>query len=163
MREWGEVMQEMTHRHTRELDVFYNKHRDACTNCGRRFQNGMCAHLGYDIERNPGTLAVADGVVGNALFLHTQGPFFCVGQLHAVDAGRPQLVVRQKFHQLFAAFFRPTLHVSPLPDVLGIKLADRHFLADGVDPVGNVLLYLPDLLTQRKVGALPGRDFVGGY
>ena len=107
MREWGEVMQEMTHRHTRELDVFYNEHRDACTNCGRRFKNGMCAHLGYDIERNPGTLAVADGVVGNALFLHTQGPFFCVGQLHAVDAGRPQFVVRQKFHQLFAAFFVP--------------------------------------------------------
>ena len=46
-------MQEMTHRHTRELDVFYNEHRDACTNCGRRFQNGMCAHLGYDAERNP--------------------------------------------------------------------------------------------------------------
>lgn len=46
-------MQEMTHRHTRELDVFYNEHSDACTNCGRRFQNGMCAHLGYDTERNP--------------------------------------------------------------------------------------------------------------
>ena len=46
-------MQEMTHRHTRELDVFYNEHRDACTNCERRFQNGMCAHLGYDAERNP--------------------------------------------------------------------------------------------------------------
>ena len=43
----------MTHRHTRELDVFYNEHSDACTNCGRRFQNGMCAHLGYDTERNP--------------------------------------------------------------------------------------------------------------
>ena len=46
-------MQEMTHRHTRELDVFYNEHRDACTNCGKKFQNGMCAHLGYDTERNP--------------------------------------------------------------------------------------------------------------
>lgn len=43
----------MTHRHTRELDVFYNEHSDACTNCGRKFQNGMCAHLGYDTERNP--------------------------------------------------------------------------------------------------------------
>ena len=109
------------------------------------------------------TLAVADGVVGYALFLHTQGPFFCIGQFHTVNAGRPQLVVRQKFHQLLAALFRPTLYVSPLPDILGIKLADRHFLADGVDPVGNVLLYLLDFLTQRNVGAFPGRDFVGGY
>ena len=50
------MIQEMTHRHTRELDVFYNEHRDACTNCGRRFQNGMCAHLGYDTERNPAVL-----------------------------------------------------------------------------------------------------------
>lgn len=46
-------MQEMTHRHTHELDVFYSEHSDACTNCGRRFRNGMCAHLGYDTERNP--------------------------------------------------------------------------------------------------------------
>ena len=109
------------------------------------------------------TLAVADGVIGYALFLHTQCPLFRVGQLHTVNAGRPQIVVRQKFHQLLAALFRPTLHVSPLPDILGIKLADRHFLADGVDPVGNVLLYLLDFLTQRNVGAFPGRDFVGGY
>lgn len=43
----------MTHRHSRELDVFYNEHSDACTNCGRKFQNGMRTHLGYDIERNP--------------------------------------------------------------------------------------------------------------
>ena len=43
-------MQEMTHRHTREWMCFYNEHRDACTNCGRKFQNGMCAHLGYDTE-----------------------------------------------------------------------------------------------------------------
>ena len=34
-----------------------------------------------------GTLAVADGVIGNALFLNTQGPFLGVGQLHAVNAG----------------------------------------------------------------------------
>ena len=50
-------MQEMTHRHTRELDIFYNEHRDVCTNCGRKFQNGMCAHLGYDTERNPETVS----------------------------------------------------------------------------------------------------------
>lgn len=52
-------MQEMTHRHSRELDVFYNEHSDACTNCGRKFQNGMCTHLGYDIERNPVVLCDA--------------------------------------------------------------------------------------------------------
>lgn len=28
----------MIHRHTRELDVFYNEHRDACTNCGKNFK-----------------------------------------------------------------------------------------------------------------------------
>ena len=49
-------MQKMTNRHTRDLDVFYNEHRDYCTNCGRKFQNGMCVHLGYDIERMPAVL-----------------------------------------------------------------------------------------------------------
>lgn len=60
-------MQEMTHKHTRELDVFYNEHRDACTNCGRRFQNGMCAHLGYDAERNPVVLCNNSKVITNRL------------------------------------------------------------------------------------------------
>ena len=40
------------------------------------------------------------------------------------------------------------LHISPLPDVLGIKLADRHFLADGVYPVVKVFLYLLDFLAE---------------
>lgn len=34
-------MQEMTHQHTRELDIYYNEHRKACTNCGKQFQDGM--------------------------------------------------------------------------------------------------------------------------
>lgn len=38
-------MQEMTHQHTRELDIYYNEHRKACTNCGKQFQDGMTAHL----------------------------------------------------------------------------------------------------------------------
>lgn len=46
-------MQKTTHRHTRELDVFYNEHRNACTNCGKEFQNGMRAHLGYNTENTP--------------------------------------------------------------------------------------------------------------
>lgn len=44
-------MQEMTHRHSRELDIFYNEHKNACTNCGKPFQDGVCAHLGY-VEKN---------------------------------------------------------------------------------------------------------------
>ena len=40
-------MQEMTHKHTRELDRFHKEHRDSCTNCGEVFRDGMCAHLGY--------------------------------------------------------------------------------------------------------------------
>ena len=41
------AMQEMTHRHTRELDIFYNENKSNCTNCGRPFSDGMYAHLGY--------------------------------------------------------------------------------------------------------------------
>lgn len=40
----------MTHRHSRELSIFYNEHKGTCTNCGKTFHNGMSAHLGY-IER----------------------------------------------------------------------------------------------------------------
>ena len=49
-------MQEMTHQHTRELDIYYNEHRKACTNCGKQFQNGMTAHLGYLVDRTPAVL-----------------------------------------------------------------------------------------------------------
>ncbi len=49
-------MQEMTHRHTRALDIFYNEHKDSCTNCGRAFADGMRAHLGYLADRVPAVL-----------------------------------------------------------------------------------------------------------
>ena len=52
----GIEMQEMTHRHSRELDIFYREHREACTNCGKAFQNGMTAHLGYIEQRTPAVL-----------------------------------------------------------------------------------------------------------
>ena len=40
-------MQEMTHNHTREIDIFYKEHRDNCTNCKKVFIDGDCAHLGH--------------------------------------------------------------------------------------------------------------------
>lgn len=49
-------MQEMTHRHTKELDIFYREHREACTNCGKKFHDGMCAHVGYVRGNNPAVL-----------------------------------------------------------------------------------------------------------
>ena len=49
-------MQEMTHRHTRALDIFYNEHKDHCTNCSRAFEDGMCAHLGYLSDQAPAVL-----------------------------------------------------------------------------------------------------------
>ena len=49
-------MQEMTHRHSRELDIFYNEHKDACTNCRKTFQNGMYVHLGYIEQEMPAVL-----------------------------------------------------------------------------------------------------------
>lgn len=49
-------MQEMTHRHTRELDIFYNEHKYNCTNCGKPFQDGMRAHLGYVELSTPAVL-----------------------------------------------------------------------------------------------------------
>ena len=49
-------MQEMSHRHSRELDIFYNEHKDRCTNCGRKFVDGMCAHLGYLPDQIPAVL-----------------------------------------------------------------------------------------------------------
>ncbi len=40
-------MQEMTLKHTRELDIFYKENRKKCTNCEHVFTEGDCAHLGY--------------------------------------------------------------------------------------------------------------------
>lgn len=54
------------------------------------------------------------------------------------------------------------LHIAPLPDVLFIELAHGHFLADGVNPIVKVFLYLLDFLTQGNIRAFPSRDFVRG-
>lgn len=49
-------MQEMTHRHSRELDIFYKEHRNCCTNCGKAFKEGMRVHLGYSSNQIPAVL-----------------------------------------------------------------------------------------------------------
>ena len=49
-------MQEMSHRHSRELDIFYKEHKEHCTNCSKAFSDGMCAHLGYLANRVPAVL-----------------------------------------------------------------------------------------------------------
>lgn len=41
------MMHEMTHRMTREMQVFYNEHHEKCSSCGKSFLNGDTAHLGY--------------------------------------------------------------------------------------------------------------------
>ena len=45
-----------------------------------------------------GTLAVADGMIGHALFLHTQGHSLASDRLYAVDAGPSDFILGQKFH-----------------------------------------------------------------
>ena len=52
----NEYTQEMTHRYSKELDTFYNEHKDKCTICGKIFTNGMCAHLGYLSKQVPAVL-----------------------------------------------------------------------------------------------------------
>ena len=49
-------MQEMSHRHSRELDIFYQEHKDHCTICGKVFSDGMRAHLGYLPDQVPAVL-----------------------------------------------------------------------------------------------------------
>ena len=49
-------MQKMTHNYSRELAIFYNEHKECCTNCGKQFYDGMCAHLGYLLDRTPAVL-----------------------------------------------------------------------------------------------------------
>lgn len=49
-------MQIMTHQHTKELDVFYNEHKNNCTCCGLAFTDGMCVHLGYLANREHAVL-----------------------------------------------------------------------------------------------------------
>jgi len=49
-------IQEMTHKHTRELDIFFNEHHDRCTLCGRDFADGDTSHLGYIKNREQALL-----------------------------------------------------------------------------------------------------------
>ena len=49
-------MLKMTHRHSKELDIFYKEHRTNCTNCNKAFEDGMCAHLGYLPDKSPAVL-----------------------------------------------------------------------------------------------------------
>lgn len=49
-------MQEMTHKHTRKLDQFYQRNRQNCTNCGHPFTESETAHLGYLKDRSPAVL-----------------------------------------------------------------------------------------------------------
>lgn len=50
------LMQPMSLMHSREIDIFYNEHKWGCTNCEKKFINGMCAHLGYLQDNNPAVL-----------------------------------------------------------------------------------------------------------
>lgn len=49
-------MKEMSHRYSRELAIFYNEHRESCTNCRKEFKDGMTAYLGYLPDRIPAVL-----------------------------------------------------------------------------------------------------------
>ena len=50
------IVQEMTHRHTRELDIFCKEHHDNCTLCNTPFSDGDTAHLGYIDDSTPAFL-----------------------------------------------------------------------------------------------------------
>lgn len=52
----GVFMQEMTHRHSKELARFYHENRNACTNCGHAFSESETAHLGYLRDKSPAVL-----------------------------------------------------------------------------------------------------------
>lgn len=43
-------------RHSRELDIYYNEHKDFCSNCRKAFVDGMCTHLGYLSDYSPAVL-----------------------------------------------------------------------------------------------------------
>ena len=78
---------------------------------------------------------VTDGLVGIALFAHPDGPFLGIRQLHTVNAPGTQGVLFQNGHQVFPALFGAPLDIFPMAVLPGIELADRHLLADGVDPI----------------------------
>lgn len=49
-------MQEMTHKHTKELDRFYHENKKTCSNCGHNFSESETAHLGFLKDRSPAVL-----------------------------------------------------------------------------------------------------------
>ena len=51
----------------------------------------------------------------------------------------------------------------PMAVLPGVKLADRHLLADGVDPIVNVPQDLLHLLTERNIVPLARGGLVGGH
>ena len=105
---------------------------------------------------------VADGLVSVALLAHPDGPFLGVRQLHAVNAPGPQGVLFQNGHQVFPALLGAPLDILPMAVLPGVKLADRHLLADGVDPIVQVSQDLLDLLTERDIIPLARGGIVGG-
>lgn len=105
---------------------------------------------------------VADGLVGIALLAHPNGPFLGVRELHRVNASGAQGVAFQNGHQVFPALLGAPLDILPMAVLPGIKLADRHLLADGVDPIVQVSQDLLDLLTERDVIPLARGGLVGG-
>ena len=81
---------------------------------------------------------VEEQEVSVALLAHPDGPFLGVRQLHAVNAPGTQGILFQNGHQVFPALLGAPLDILPMAVLPGVKLADRHLLADGVDPIVNV-------------------------
>ena len=107
-------------------------------------------------------LPVIDGLVGVALFTHPDGPFLGIRQLHTVNAPGTQGVLFQSGHQVFPTLLGTPLDILPMAVLPGVKLADRHLLADGVDPIVQVSQDLLDLLTERDIIPLARGGIVGG-
>lgn len=105
---------------------------------------------------------VADGLVGVPLLTHPDGPFLGIRQLHTVNAPGTQGVLFQSGHQVFPALLGAPLDILPMAVLPGVKLADRHLLTDGVDPIVQVPQDLLDLLTERDVIPLARGGLVSG-
>ena len=83
-------MQEMSHRHSRELDIFYNEHKNCCTNCGRSFVDGMCAYLGY--LSNQYLVAITYILKGATTYISgLQLPTFIICNKHHKNSSHPQI------------------------------------------------------------------------
>ncbi len=106
---------------------------------------------------------VADGLVGVALLTHPDGPFLGVRQLYTVNAPGPQGVLIQNGHQVFTALLSAPLNIFTMAVLPGIKLANRHLLANGVDPIVQISQDLLDLFTERDVIPLTRGSLIGGH